>query len=644
MMKETATASILDQTQLQGKIEHLAVLGRERGFLLHADLAEEGVAPFHPGFEYLVTALRALDVSVYTETADVPAALLVEEPEAEPEIVGLDTEVEAVGGLRRDPVEAAEPEEERFAADDSHSSGVDPVRMYLSEMGKVPLLSRDQEVAIARRIEDGRLSSLRALMGCPAVLRHVFVRLTQADAGEIRLDELVESLAGAPAEVVPVAEDETVPGASEDGDAVEEVSVQAGIQERLEANRQLARDRLDAVRGKVKTFLRRNEKGERDGEAFERLRAGIIAEIEDVRFAQTIITEIEDYATNLSQRIRTEEREILALAVTRARLPRSRFLQTFPPRASDRNWISQELRTTKDAGLKDRLREVAPSVKAHQEALATLETEVGLSVQDFKEIHRKMVLGATQAQRAKRDMTEANLRLVVSIAKKYANRGLQLLDLIQEGNVGLMRAVDKFDYRRGFKFSTYATWWIRQGITRALADQGRLIRLPVHLIETYNRIRRRINEYTQEFGRPPSEQEIAAHCDVAVDKVRSLIKIAKDPFSLDAPVGEDSDSTLSDFVEDHAIESPMEQSAKIQLDGLLKEVMEMLNPREQEVLRLRFGLNASGDMTLEEIGKQFAVTRERIRQIEAKALRKIRQSGHAPALMSYFERAPALTN
>lgn len=626
-------ATMLEQPEWQGKIEQVVVLGKEKGFLTHADLMEEiSLASTHEIFELFVLSVRRHGVAIYRTDDDVPEDLME------------DAQEEEVGGK-------AKSDEEEIAPSEADSEGgVDPVRMYLSEMGKVSLLTREEEVDIAKRIEAGLQDVQRALVGCPAVLEVIYAQYQKVRAGQAKMDEFVESLATVEPEVVVVEEVEDL-----DTDAVTEeveeeeeevvVTPTTGLQERLEAARNAAMERLGEWESKAKALVKRARKGDFESPAFEKSRQAVVEGLSDVNFAAPFIETLKSYVTDLAAFVRKHEREVMNLAVEKAGLERKRFMMTFPQKAADEGWLTAELRAIKEPSrqkIKDKLKELAPQIRENQVALAQVQERIGLPLRVFKEDQRNLVAGAGRAATAKKEMIEANLRLVVSIAKKYSNRGLQMLDLVQEGNIGLMRAVDKFDYKRGFKFSTYATWWIRQGITRSLADQGRLIRIPVHLSETHNRMRREANHFLQMNGRNPTETELAKITDIPVEKIRQLLKAVKDPYSLDAPVGEESDSTLGDFVEDQAAEIPLEQAAKDQLDALIGGAMDILSPREQEVLRLRFGLGTPNDLTLEEIGRQFNVTRERIRQIEAKALRKIRLSNYAGSLKTFFEKEPEI--
>lgn len=627
--------SILEQPEWQAKIEQVIGVGKEKGFVLHADLLEEvSLSPTHELFELFVLSCRRHGVAVYSTVEDVPEDL-ADSSDAE---------------------EAASSKEDEIAPVESDTDGgADPVRMYLSEMGRVALLTREQEVEIAKRIEAGLLDVQASLLGTPAILEAIYSRMERVEAGEAKLDEFVESLATVEAEVPLVEvveepiEDAVDADATDEDDSEDEeeetvpTTPTTGLHERQQAAREAAMAKLEEWRLKALALVRKARKGDFESPSFAKARQAIAEGLEDVRFAPVFVDQMVTYATDLSSFVRQQERAILDLAVNKAGLERKRFVITFPPRAADPGWLTAELRAIKEPSrqkIKERLRELAPAIREHQAALAQVQTTIGLPLQVFKESHRNMLSGKDRAMAAKQEMTNANLRLVVSIAKKYSNRGLSMLDLIQEGNIGLMRAVDKFDYRRGFKFSTYATWWIRQGITRSIADQARLIRIPVHLSETHNRLRRESNLYLQKHGRNPTEFELSEITQTPVEKIRQLAKAVKDPHSLDAPVGEESDSTLGDFVEDQAATIPMEMAAKDQLDKILKECMHILSDREQEVLRLRFGLGTTNDLTLEEIGRQFNVTRERIRQIEAKALKKIRMSQYSPSLKTYFENEP----
>lgn len=608
--------AIFEQMDWQVRIEQLIVLAADQGHVTYSDLDETADVPTgNDLFEPLVQHLENLGLKV-----------LEHPPES-------------------DDSSAQDAKEDVVVEFDSGGSaaGIDPVRMYLNEMGKVSLLDREGEVAIAKRIEEGQSAVMESLLGCPMTLEAVYEGLDKVREGKMKSEDFVDSLAGQIAseqiaEAAEALEDDSE--ASEDDDDVEAADPPApmALSARLEANREAARARLEEVEKKALAWIRRARRGEWEEPSFEKQRKFIVEQLSEVRFSPTFIDQMQKMAHSVAAKVRENERAIMRLAVDRGGMPRGKFLLTFQAAPTDSNWWPKQIRTAVDANQKAAYREIHDSIIVLQQSLAELEAKIGLPLASFKDIHRRMSVGQDRADQAKKEMVAANLRLVVSIAKKYANRGMQFLDLIQEGNVGLMRAVDKFDYKRGFKFSTYATWWIRQGITRSLADSGRLIRLPVHLIEVLHKIRRFSHQFSQEHGRQPTETEVVEQLQVPQDRIMMLMHIAKDPYSLDRPVSDESESSIGDFVEDTNAVSPIDEAALKELDIILADCMELLNDREKEVLRWRFGLSLRDELTLEDIGKRFDVTRERIRQIEAKALKKIRLSRFGPALRSFFDK------
>lgn len=548
--------------------------------------------------------------------------------------------------------EVAEEEAAAVLASVENEPGrtTDPVRMYMREMGTVELLTREGEISIAKRIEEGIRDVLNSIAYWPNAVEVVLKEYNDFLTGERRLADILsgyldpetdedipevleeeteleeEAAPAAPAKEVKLDDDEEDEESESDDDSEGESGPDPEVAK-------VRFNELEAAWTKTKAIIEKH--GRNSPEADDALEA-LATVFMMFKFTPRLFDIISEMIRGTHEQIRANEREVMRYAVRRGRMDRTQFRTSFPKQESNPAWLDEQIAKA-PAEIKAHLEKVRPDVLAFQQKIADIEKELNLSVAEIKDISKRMAIGEAKARRAKKEMVEANLRLVISIAKKYTNRGLQFLDLIQEGNIGLMKAVDKFEYRRGYKFSTYATWWIRQAITRSIADQARTIRIPVHMIETINKINRVSRQLLQEMGREPTPEELGERLEMDEVKVRKVLKIAKEPISMETPIGDDEDSHLGDFIEDQNITSPIDAATSEGLKEATREVLENLTEREAKVLKMRFGIDMPTDHTLEEVGKQFDVTRERIRQIEAKALRKLRHPSRSEHLRSFLE-------
>ena len=609
-----------DNTQ-QSQLKLLIAKGKEQGYLTYAEvndfLPPDIIDPEQ--IDEIIRIINDMGIQVFEVAPDADQLIM---SDAAP-VADEDVAEEAAAALASLDVEVGRT--------------TDPVRMYMREMGTVELLTREGEIEIAKRIEEGLREVLTAITEYPGTTTYLLDEFDRYLAGEIRLADILTGF------IDPNALNDEMPQAAshvgselaeeeledEDEESSEEEEVDTG------PDPEEAKARFVALREQHEKALAALKKY---GKNHKTTKAAM-AELGDLFMQLKLVPKQFDRLVHktrkLMDHVRTQERLIMRLCCDKAGMPRKAFIASFPTNETNIKWLDQHLKAKSD--FRDKLESHAEDILRAQKKLAQIEEETHLSVLDIKELNRRMSIGEAKARRAKKEMVEANLRLVISIAKKYTNRGLQFLDLIQEGNIGLMKAVDKFEYRRGYKFSTYATWWIRQAITRSIADQARTIRIPVHMIETINKLNRISRQMLQEMGREPTPDELATRMQMPEDKIRKVLKIAKEPISMETPIGDDEDSHLGDFIEDTATESPVDVAMAESLREATREVLGGLTAREAKVLRMRFGIDMPTDHTLEEVGKQFDVTRERIRQIEAKALRKLRHPSRSERLRSFLD-------
>ena len=601
----------MDKLNQKGsRIAELIVKGREQGYLTYADvndhLPDDISDPDQ--VDEIIGMINDLGLQVHETAPDADTLMLAESENSDD--IALEQAAEALA-----------------AVENETGRTTDPVRMYMREMGTVDLLTREGEIEIAKRIEEGMRDLLNASVHYPKTVEYVLIYWQLVKDGEKKINDFLTGF---------LEEMEEVPSAGPGTQRAKEEADAADSDEETSSGpdmKEVQRRMTNLKRQFNKTTKVIEKKGRHSKEAnaeFKKL--GDIFQF--LKFSPRMFDDIAAIARHGLNSLREKEKLIQTQLVKNARIPRKDFLTLYPDNLTKVRWVDSLMKEKKYK--KDLLEKVKQDVVIAQKDIIELENKVGLNVREIKEINRNMSMGETKMRRAKKDMVEANLRLVISIAKKYTNRGLQFLDLIQEGNIGLMKAVDKFEYRRGYKFSTYATWWIRQAITRSIADQARTIRIPVHMIETINKLNRLSRQMMQEIGREPTPEEMSKRLDIPEDKMRKVMKIAKEPISMETPIGDDEDSNLGDFLEDSSINSPIDDASIRGLKDATDEILASLTAREAKVLRMRFGIGMNNDHTLEEVGKQFDVTRERIRQIEAKALRKLRHPTRSDVLKSFL--------
>jgi RNA polymerase primary sigma factor len=601
----------MDSTSKKSELKRLILKGKEQGFLTYREINDHLPEDMHDTdqIEAVVNMINDMGIEVYDKVPD-PDSLLLKSADT-PEEAEEDTDAVLT-----------------TAVESEFGRTTDPVRMYMREMGTVDLLTRNDEINLAQRIEDGIRQCIEAMAACPAEITNILNRGDKIKAEEMRLSDLIVAFIDPNAEVNPNPAQASA-ASNDDDDDEEEVDTGPDFDE--------AMDRLKSIRRLYNRHVKALGKHGFDSTQARKIQGTLVSEIMEIKFVPKVIDLLWEDIRQQVEYVREREKFLMDICVREARMPRKNFVKIFQNNETDSKLFSLLLKEAGSENAKKVVKRNKFEIEKTQKKIFQLEEKMGIPIVELKDINRRMSIGEAKARRAKKEMVEANLRLVISIAKKYTNRGLQFLDLIQEGNIGLMKAVDKFEYRRGYKFSTYATWWIRQAITRSIADQARTIRIPVHMIETINKLNRISRQILQEKGREALPEELAERMEMPEDKIRKVLKIAKEPISMETPIGDDEDSHLGDFIEDKNVEAPLDAATTSGLTNSTLDILETLTPREAKVLRMRFGIGMNTDHTLEEVGKQFDVTRERIRQIEAKALRKLRHPSRSEHLRSFLE-------